>query len=281
MSSYPPERHLLRDLRLESERLADGRRLALLPVVPQVLDDTGAVRTGAIATLLDVAGASVALESVLPDRTATVELAYQARRPAREGPLLAVASALRAGSRQVVVDVAVFEGRGCDEPGRARAAGVGTLTFSRLAQRADHAPIRISDAQRSAPGRSSMALAGSGLARPLLESAGVRALDAARGELELDNHDWVRNSFGTINGGMLAILIERAGELASRTAAGVRLGVCDLCVHYLAQTGAGPARTHVQILRADSAHAVCRVEVRDAGAGDALVALGTVTSVLR
>jgi uncharacterized protein (TIGR00369 family) len=281
LSSYPPDKHLLRDLRIESGRLADGRHLAVLPVVREVLDDTGAVRIGAIATLMDVAGAAVALDAVQPDRTATVELAHQSHGPAREGPVFAVAAPLRAGSKQVVVDVAVLEGRGSDDPVRARAIGTGTMTFSRLAQRADHAPIRIGDAARAATGRTSLGLEGSGLERPLLERAGVRVLDAARGELELDNHDWVRNSFGTLNGGMVAILVERAGELALRAAAGARLGVCDLAVHYLGQTRRGPARTHTRVLRASRDHAVCRVELRDAGAADALVALATVTASRR
>ena len=253
--------------------------MAVLPVVPHVLDDTGAVRVGAIATLMDVAGASVALDSVLPDRTATVELAYQSARPAREGPIFAIASALRAGSKQVVIDVELKGGS--DDPSRARPIGSGTMTFSRLAQRADHAPIRISDAARAATGRTSMALPGCGLERPLLEQSGVRVLDAARGELELDNHDWVRNSFGTINGGMVAILLERAGELAARSAAGARLGVCDLTVHYLGQTAKGPARTRARIVRASGDHAVCRVELRDASANDALVALGVVSAARR
>jgi acyl-coenzyme A thioesterase PaaI-like protein len=155
------------------------------------------------------------------------------------------------------------------------------MTFSRLAQRAEHAPIRISDVARAATGRTSMALTGCGLERPLLECAGIRVLDAARGALELDNHDWVRNSFGTINGGMVAILLERAGELAVRGAAGARLGVCDLTVHYLGQTAKGPARTRARVLRASSEAAVCRVELRDASAQDALVALATVSASRR
>jgi acyl-coenzyme A thioesterase PaaI-like protein len=52
-------------------------------------------------------------------------------------------------------------------------------------------------------------------------------------------------------------------------------------VHYLGQTAKGPARTRARVLRASSDHAVCRVELRDASAGDALVALGTVTAAHR
>jgi len=279
ISSYPPDRHLLRELRLESERLSDGRRLAMLPVVPEILDACGAVRVGAIATLMDIAGASVALDSVLPDRTATVELAYQAITSARRGPVFAIARALRAGSKQVVVDVEVLDGRGKDDPAHAEPTGLGTMTFARLPQRADHAPIHTADLQRPAAGRSPMGLPDSGLTRPLLESAGVRELDAAAGVLELDNHDWVRNSFGTINGGMVAILLERAGELAACHASGVQMRVADLGVHYLGQIATGPARTRCRVLRAGPDHAVCRVELRDASAGDALVSLGVVTSV--
>lgn len=251
----------------------------MLPVVPGILDATGAVRVGAIATLMDVAGASVALDTVLPDRTATVELAYQALRPARVGPIFALARALRAGSKQVVIDVEVLEGRGKDDPSGAEPVGLGTMTFSRLAQRADHAPIRIADLQRADTGRSRMGLPDSGFTRPLLESAGVRELDPAAGALELDNHDWVRNSFGTINGGMVAILLERAGELAACHAAAARMRVADLVVHYLGQTAKGPARTTTRVLRVGPDHAVCRVELRDASAGDALVSLAVVTSV--
>jgi uncharacterized protein (TIGR00369 family) len=281
MSSYPPDQHLIRDLLLEAERLADGRRMGVLPVVPEVLDASGAVRVGAIATLMDVAGASVALDAVLPDRTATVELAYQGARPVAQGPVFAIAAPLRAGSKQVVVDVEVLDGLGKDDPQQAQLCGLGTMTFSRLVQRADHAPIRISDAARAAVGRSRMSLPGSGLDQPLLERSGIRVLDAAGGALEIDNHDWVRNSFGTINGGMVAILIERAGELAACAAGGGRFGVCDLTVHYLGQTRTGPARTRARIVRATADHVVCRVELRDTSAADALVALGTVTSIRR
>jgi len=53
--------------------------------VTEALDDAGGLRIGAIATLIDVAGAALALLEVAPDRVATVELAYQSTRPARSG----------------------------------------------------------------------------------------------------------------------------------------------------------------------------------------------------
>jgi hypothetical protein len=78
---------------------------------------------------------------------------------------------------------------------------------------------------------------------------------------------------------MVAILLERAGELAACAASGARMRVADLLVHYLGQTAKGPARTRTRVLRVCPDHAVCRVELRDASAGDALVALAAVTSV--
>lgn len=247
--------------------------------MPEIISAAGAVRIGVIATLMDVAGAAVALDSVLPDRIATVELAYQSMRPARHGPIFALARGLRAGSKQVVVEVEVLEGHGKDDPLGADPVGVGSMTFSRLAQRAEHAPIRSSDLREPSAGRSRMALPSSGFERPLLESARVRELDSGAGVLELENHDWVRNSFGTINGGMVAILLERAGELAAGAASGTQLWAADLAITYLGQTARGPARTRTRLLRASAEHAVCRVELRDTSAGDALVALGVVTSV--
>ncbi|MBW2271227.1 MAG: PaaI family thioesterase, partial [Deltaproteobacteria bacterium] len=94
--------------------------------------------------------------------------------------------------------------------------------------------------------------------------------------VEIDNHDWVRNSFGTLNGGMVATLVELAGEQAARAVLGPEVVAADLELHYVGQSGEGPIRSHASRLRVGPDHCVSRVEVRDAGAGDKLLAIGTV-----
>jgi acyl-coenzyme A thioesterase PaaI-like protein len=249
---------------------------AFLPVVAEILDDDGAVRVGAIGTLMDVAGAGVAMSEIRPDRSATVELAYQSVAPARKGPLIAMAEPLRIGSKQIAVSLDVRDGCGSERFADAKPVGVGTLSFMRLPQRSDH--LRLPDVQ---PGheRREMALPGSGLGRPLLERTGLRLVDAARGVLEIERNSWVCNSFGTINGGVVATLIEYAGEQAARGATGTPLCVADLSVLYLGQMGEGTARTSTRVIRTAVDHAVCRVELRDTSAGQRLLAVGNVTTL--
>ena len=108
--TYPPERHMLRDLRLSSEWSADETCVARAPVDDFVRDAGGGLRLGVIATAIDVAGASLGLVAVHPDRTATIELAYQTIRPVRRGPLIVAARVLRQGSRQIALGIEAFDG---------------------------------------------------------------------------------------------------------------------------------------------------------------------------
>jgi uncharacterized protein (TIGR00369 family) len=271
--SYPPEHHMLRDLGISSEDLGDDGALARAPLGPHVRDDTGAARVGVIATLVDVAAAACVVGRTHPDRSATEQLSYCSIRPARSGPLLARARVLRLGSRQAVVEVELRDGQGSDAPGAGEPVGVGLMLSRRLPHRDDHAPIAVlppgSAGRRWAPARPPD--------EPYLRRAGVRLLDAAAGALEIRNWEYVRNSFGTLNGGMVATLIEVAGEHAARSAARQPLRVADLTVVYLAQSGPGPIRSAARVLRVARDHAVCRVELTDAGNGDRLLSVGTVT----
>lgn len=271
--SYPPDEHMLRALAAQTVRGDDGSCTVIAPINDYVCTDQGGMRVGVIATLVDIAGASIALTDVYPDRTATVSLSYQSRRAGREGPFLATSEVLRKGSKQVVVGVDVFDGCGSEEISGAAPIGSGLIGFTRLPYRSDHATLPDLEDR---PRRSSMAHPASTLTQPYLDRAGVRILDAAAGVVEIDNHDYVRNSFGTLNGGMVASLIALAGEQTARAALGPELVATDLDVHYVGQGGTGPIRTSATRLRAVDGHCVSRVELRDTSADDKLMAIGTV-----
>ena len=112
---------------------------------------------------------------------------------------------------------------------------------------------------------------------PLHDKIGLRVVDATDGVVEIDKHDYVRNSFGTLNGGVICMVFEAAAEHAARAAGGRPYVGADLSVHYLSQTRAGPARTAAKVLRHDERHAVCELSLVDAGNDDQLLALATVT----
>src|SRR6202030_4353365 len=64
---YPPDKHLLRDLRFTFEHDVDGARSrAWMPVVDELCTDLGQARAGALATLVDVIGGGVAANAAAP-----------------------------------------------------------------------------------------------------------------------------------------------------------------------------------------------------------------------
>jgi uncharacterized protein (TIGR00369 family) len=99
---YPPDPHLLRDLRL-AVQLGDDAVAAELPVCPEACNAMGSVRAGVLAVLIDVGGAGPALEAVRPDWLATSDLSLQILRPARSGSLRALPRLLRAGRQTAVI----------------------------------------------------------------------------------------------------------------------------------------------------------------------------------
>jgi acyl-coenzyme A thioesterase PaaI-like protein len=277
-STYPPEHHVIRDLRMVTFKQAVDHCLVWVPAQPNVRADDGALRLGVIGALIDSASAVVALAAAAPDWIATADLAYHSIEPVREGPAICSARVLRAGVGVVVVRVEVFDGHGDESVEQGSPAGVGLVTFSRIPSRAT--VLRI-DPFANIGTRMSNARPDSGYDIPLHDKLGLRVVDPAAGIVELDKHDYVRNSFGTINGGALCMLAEAGAEHAANAATGGRYHAADLQVHYLAQTKVGPARSRTRVVRADDHHVVCDLRVVDAGNQDVVLAVATVTLLAR
>ena len=146
-----------------------------------------------------------------------------------------------------------------------------------IARKEHHADI--SAAGRRVSPRSSMALEHSGLAALLFDALGLVVVDARSGVVELAKTDYVRNSFGTINGGVLTMVVEAAAEAASAAALGRPVTVIDFQIHYLDQTRVGPARTSTTVLRTSATEAVCEVTVVDAGNDDLVLTVATARAV--
>ena len=270
-AAYPPEHHVIRDLQITTDRMELDHSLSSCPVSDHVRNASGAAGLGLLVALTDVSGATVAMAAASPDWPATADLAYQAIGPIMEGPALAEARLVRRGSKTIVVEVEVFDGLGSEDTADARPAGAGVITFGRLPGSAS--AITIDPTKNM--GRSTASRRDSRLATPLLDEIGLRVVDAEAGQVELDKSDYIRNSFGTINGGVMGMVMQGAAEAAG--AAFGHLVATDIQLHYLAQTKTGPLRASTRVLRATSDHAVCRVRAVDAGNDDLVVALATVT----
>jgi uncharacterized protein (TIGR00369 family) len=253
---YPPDQHLLRDLRFSFEHDDAGRRSrAWMPVVAELCTDLGTARAGAIATLVDVIGGGLAASAAAPDWIATADLTLHLVGAARPGATVAAfASVLRAGRTTVVIEVSLT-----DEDDRA--LGYATMSFAVLPRRdinPDVAAVR--------PVSSTMALPDSRLRRPLLDELGVDVRDAGQGVIEVPVGEWCLNSMGAMQGGVVATVAEVAAETAVRAATGAPLVVNDLYVTYLGFGKVGPVTSAVDVLATADGYASARVELVDAGA---------------
>ena len=80
-----------------------------MPVSPQVVNTSGALQGGLIATLADVAGGQLGLQYLQPGTAMTTsDLVIRYLRPIRQGSALAVPKVLRAGRRSLVMQIDIF-----------------------------------------------------------------------------------------------------------------------------------------------------------------------------
>lgn len=247
--SYPPEHHLLRDLQIHGSRSGDEVRNAT-EVVDGMRDDTGGLRLGVMATLLDTSGAAVALTAVQPDWIATADLSAHALRPVRGGWAEVACRPLRVGAGRVVVEAAMVDDNGVECAG-------GLMAFARIPGSATTATIR----ERA--GDSTLARTMEGgvpLTDSILDRCGFEPVGP--GQLRFEKAEYVRNSFGTVNGGVMAL----AAEAAAVSACGEGRAV-DLHVHYLEQIGDGPAGVSAEVVRHTEQDRLCQVRITDLADG--------------
>jgi uncharacterized protein (TIGR00369 family) len=95
----------------------NGEFAMTMPVSPQVVNTSGALQGGLIATLVDVAGGQFGLEYLQPGTTMTTsDLFVRYLRPVRQGSAFAVPRMLRSGRHAMVMQVDVYgDGDGDEE----------------------------------------------------------------------------------------------------------------------------------------------------------------------
>jgi uncharacterized protein (TIGR00369 family) len=94
----------------------DGEFAMTLPVSPQVVNTSGALQGGLIATLVDVAGGQFGLDYLQDGTTmTTADLFIRYLRPIRQGLAFAVPRMLRSGRRAMVMQVDVYGDGAGDE----------------------------------------------------------------------------------------------------------------------------------------------------------------------
>ena len=273
---YPPHNHILRDLGVSLEFQGQGRAVIRAPVVPEIRTKDGSLQIGAVATMIDVLGGALTIRAVHPDWMATASLSvHLVGRPTFD-TIAAAGKVLRAGRTMAIIDVDIRE-EGCGPERATQSIGTAMMTFSRLPRREDtpafEPDIEVSETV-------DFGIEGSGLKRPCRDAVGVRVLDEEAGVVELELREYVRNSLRVLQGGMIAVLSDAAGEMAAGAVAGRPMTTKDLAVQYLSQGKKGPFRTRARVVRTTDDTALTRVEVIDRGMEDRLIAVVMNTAVL-
>ena len=259
-SAYPPDDHVLRDLRFWTERDAAGAR-SHLEVTPELLGASGSAHAGVLATLVDMSGGEGAIRAVAPDWVATSDLVLHVTRRVTEGVVVAVPCLLCRTRSTAVIEVALRVG---DDP-----VGLSTVTFAVLPGRPGAQRMGVGASEP----RTDFALPGSRLSGPLRDVLAVR--ENAPGELELSITPYVGNSLNALQGGVAATLLEWSAVSRCRSVLGDRARVLDLAVNYLRLLRVGPARTRARVLRQGRDEMLVRIELLDAGDEDRLCTVAT------
>jgi acyl-coenzyme A thioesterase PaaI-like protein len=282
---YPPDRHLLRDLRIVIDRATQdpgGRdAVARLEICPEIMDASGRLRVGVIATLVDVIAGETAIRSVRPNWTATSNLSVYVDQIPTRGAIQASAQVLRSGRRSVVLEATLRGGEAGGEASREAqdAFAVAQIGFAVLPARGDFQSDTQSDTHwASVPAvRTEFGLADSGFEKPLLETMGIEFddRDASISRLRAIP-SYLINSLDALQGGAVAILAEAAAERFAAATLGGFVRVRSLAIHYLELGRIGPIRTQCRRIARTRAGLLVRVSLFDEGAADLLLSVAMI-----
>ncbi len=277
LAGYPPAEHVLSDLGIEAEATSDTTAKVRTRVTPHITGPNGGVRTGVLATLVDIVGGAVAVRALRPDWMATADLTVQVVRPAVGPWVEARGAVVRRGRTTLVIEAMVFEVQpdGADLPGRSDPVATATMTFAVLPGRNETV---VPD---GLPSR--WAFTGSGFDGSVVDALGMAVLDPAAGRVSLPVREYSFNSFGAVQGGVMALLGDVAGGSLLDAVAGPAMScvVTDLQVAYLALGRVGPIVTRGRVLEADGpgGRMSAVVELHDEGADGRLTTVINVGAV--
>lgn len=266
MARFPPARHVYRDLGIESV-VSDGAARGSIQPGPWT---AGPAPTwvGPLLTALDVLAGAVVGRLVAPDWMATSSLELHLLDDVVTGAPAAVprspveldVTVVRDGRSTVVVDLRADR----DD----RTVAIGTATFIRLPRRAGNLPVT---ALRSEPGQQVVLDGGDQAAAGPFDD--VLSSPTAGGPV-LAVEDYVLNSVGSVNGGVLAAF----AELTARRAAPPGSASTDIVAHFLRAARTGPLVARSE-LRSRSRDGLVVVDVGEGPDPGASVLHATVRTV--
>jgi uncharacterized protein (TIGR00369 family) len=219
----------------------------------------GGVRTGALLAMIDSVGGLASGMAVLPDWVVSTNLMLRLGRLEHRGPLRLEPQLLRRG-RSMTVSLVTVRDEGAIADPIVASALIACTVLNRAGGPADPdrpQPI-VADPFPEEP--------------PALED--FFAVEPGAGSItrmELAEH--LRNPWGILHGGALAVLADAAAVRAAEDGHGPR-AAGDTVLHFLNPVRTGPAEARCEMIGSG----LVRVSIHDTGEGDRPVALATVTA---
>nr|WP_283251184.1 hotdog domain-containing protein [Rhabdothermincola salaria] len=239
--------------------------------LPDHLLEGGHLSSGVLATLVDNVGGMVSGLAALPDWVVTTNLSLR-RAPASgatRGPLAVTARLMRRGRTSVVARIHVDDREG-------RSVATAWMTSSILVPDGGPPPVPRPLRPHRPPT----------VDHPLYRSApsAFFALEGGEhpGEVRIDAPPRLRNPWGIVHGGALAVAVDAAARAAVAHPTGTdtspeRLVVSDLVVHYLSPGRVGPIVAGGELVGSRRGDHLVRVTVADRGADDRPLVLAVAT----
>jgi uncharacterized protein (TIGR00369 family) len=238
---------------------------ALVPVDAHQTGPGGGLRTGSLLTAVDSLGGLVCGLAVLPRWVVTTSMMATVVRLDHRGPLRLDATVLRRGRTSVVSSVAVVDGGAGDRPVARVTVTCAPLDPGALPLHFDRpftVPLRPPDPEPSGPEEFFGIVPGTG---PVTR---------------LELHPRLRNPWGILHGGAVAVVVDvaacRAAEAAGVTA-GAPAASSTTVLDYLHPVRVGPVEARCRVLAGPAGSSLVRVAVHDVGAGDRLCSTAAVT----
>ena len=273
--SYPPAKHILRSLRYEVEHRPDFTSTASMEAGPHLRSASGHVEIGALATLADATAGGLAALAASPGWIATSDLTLHLAGPVSARRVIAHGRVLRRGKSKIVLAVDLESDQGSP-------LGIATMSFSVLPRR-DGNPIMVSSSEATTHSflPSDGHLDDAAAEGHIHEAIGLSMIADVVGGVETDMTEYVVNTLGAMQGGAVATLGAQSASSAVQASTGSNeLFECmDLVITYLSLGKVGPIRASAVVTQVSSDWGTARVEIRDSGSENRLMAIVAATAV--
>lgn len=217
----------------------------------------GVIRSSVLVLMVDMMAGFIAEADAAGDWHFTTDLSLRMQPVPTAGPLVARGKPLRVGRRTSSAEVSIADAAGVE-------VAYGQAGFSRAPRRHGDPPQPHVNAQ---PLQHIPPL----IETPVLEAGGFRVVDPAAGRVEVELDARLLNPAGVMQGAMVTLVAEAAGEALARHAWNAPAVVTDMDVRYLAMGREGPIHSEAAWIGPAEDGRV-RAALYDAGNRDRLVA---------